>query len=109
MPITIKKLFRGSKPVQPDALIPRNPEPQPAPEPQPQPQSKPDPKSGRDLLAHLELTTSYEVYKANPGKYRMPPARACSYCGHLYIFPCDGKEPCLNAKWLDEYRAKKAS
>jgi hypothetical protein len=29
------------------------------------------------------------------------PARACTYCGHMYVFPCDGNQECANRIWLD--------
>ena len=30
-------------------------------------------------------------------------ARPCSYCGHVYLDPCDGKPDCPNRIWRDEH------
>lgn len=34
---------------------------------------------------------------------RPPP---CSYCGHVYIKICDGREDCPNRVWLDEAKRR---
>jgi len=32
----------------------------------------------------------------------------CTYCKHVYIKPCNGREDCPNRVWLDEAQRKKA-
>lgn len=32
-----------------------------------------------------------------------PVPRACTFCEHTYIYPCDGKsDTCMNKKWRQE-------
>lgn len=55
------------------------------------------------------VAKTLEEYRASNFKLRAPEPRNCTFCGHPYAFPCDGKDKaCLNKKWTEEYRARQA-
>jgi hypothetical protein len=52
---------------------------------------------------------------AKKPRLRLPPAlqeteevaeksgpRACKFCGHIYVYPCDGLQDCGNRIWLEK-------
>mgnify|MGYP001172760229 CR=1 FL=1 len=44
------------------------------------------------LVEEVQETPKTEATKPEPSE--------CSFCGHLYIYPCHGKsETCMNARW----------
>lgn len=42
----------------------------------------------------------------SPDGLRKLEPHSCSYCGHVYIKICDGREDCPNRVWLDEAKRR---
>ncbi len=75
-----------------------------APEPLVEPRKPaPEPRRAteRTPFDQLPIATSAQQMFDNPGQYRAPEPRDCTFCGHPYAFPCDGKsDRCMNAKFV---------
>lgn len=79
--------------------------------------------SGKDALqkpparayAHVPwnekpIATHPDQHREDPNRYRSPPPRACTFCGHRYSFPCDGQsDKCMNAMFVRERQAREVS
>ncbi|MEY9560538.1 hypothetical protein [Sinorhizobium fredii] len=65
----------------------------------------PDPETAPVAPAELDydkrqIAKSIEELWANRATMRAPAPTVCSLCGHLYGFPCHGKnDSCMNARW----------
>lgn len=56
----------------------------------------------------IKVATSIdELWAAPKGTMRAPDPTECSFCGHVYAFPCHGKsDHCMNARWVRERKEK---
>lgn len=75
-----------------------------APEPLVEPRTpQPEPRKAteRTPFDKLPIANSAQQMFDNPGQYRAPPPKDCTFCGHTYAFPCNGEsDKCMNAKFV---------
>ena len=88
-------------------VLPPTPEPEALVDPRPETPAVVERSQTRTTVAGLlpyadrTVAKTCDELRANKNTMRMPTPTACTFCKHMYGFPCQGKDKdCMNAQWI---------